>query len=232
MASRRLIAWLAAAVLVLAGLFVFWRFVWFFRDPPRTAPAAPGFVSPADGTVVYVKRVRPGEKVWSIKAGLAAAVEDLLQEDVDQPKLVIGIFMSPLDVHYNRAPFDSRVAFIHRHPGRGANVHMGEMHWRSLLGIEPRYSGSVHLVRNERLVTAFEGDYGGGTIRAYAVQIGAKTVQGIESWFAPGEHVARGQTFGMIRVGSQVDLVLPAAGIEALVREGDRVRAGESLVAR
>ena len=40
--------------------YAFWRNVWFYRNPGRTPPAAPGLVSPADGTVVYVKRVEPG----------------------------------------------------------------------------------------------------------------------------------------------------------------------------
>lgn len=233
MASRRLIAALALGAVAAAALFAWWRFVWFFRDPPRAPPAQAGFVSPADGTVVYVKRAAPGEKVWVIKEGLAASVEDIVREDIDRPKLVVGVFMSPLDVHYNRAPFDARVAFIRRHPGRGPNAHMGEMHLRSLLGLEPRYSGSVHLVQNERTVTALEGEYGGQALRAYVVQIGAKTVNGIDSYFAPGERVARGQTFGMIRVGSQVDLVLPwSERLEVLVKEGDRVRAGETILAR
>lgn len=233
MASRRLIAGAAAVGLSAAAMFAGWRYVWFFRDPPRTPPPQAGLVSPADGTVVYVKRAAPGEKVWVIKEGLAASVEDILREDVESPKLVIGVFMSPFDVHYNRAPLDARIAFIRRHPGRGGNAHMGAMHWRSLLGLEPRYAGSEHLVRNERTVTAFEGAYRGQALRAYVVQIGALTVNGIDSYHAPGDRVARGATFGMIRVGSQVDLVVPWTGeLRAQVAPGDRVRAGETILVR
>jgi phosphatidylserine decarboxylase len=65
------------------------------------------------------------------------------------------------------------------------------------------------------------------------VQIGAMSVNGIESWNAPGERVARGATFGMIRVGSQVDLIVPwREGYEVRVRPGDRVSAGETIVIR
>lgn len=226
-------ALLAVAAAGAAGAWAFWRYAWFLRDPPRRPPADEGFVSPADGTVVYVKRAAPGEKVWAIKRGLAAAVEDILHEDVDAPKLVIGVFMSPFDVHHNRVPFDARVAFVHRHPGRGRNAWMAAMHWRSVLGVAPRYAGSEHLVRNERVVTAFEGEYAGEPLRAYVVQIGARTVGGIESNRAPGEFVERGVPFGLIRVGSQVDLVLPLRpGLEPQVREGDRVVAGVTIVAR
>jgi phosphatidylserine decarboxylase len=67
------------------------------------------------------------------------------------------------------------------------------------------------------------------------VQIGAKTVNGIESYFREGDWVERGMKFGMIRIGSQVDVVLPrrkgVKALTALVEPGDRVRAGETIVA-
>jgi phosphatidylserine decarboxylase len=65
----------------------------------------------------------------------------------------------------------------------------------------------LHIVQNERTVTLSQA-----TARSnayYVVQIGARTVNGIDSYFSPGEEVARGQTFGMIRIGSQVDLIVP-----------------------
>ncbi|HEX4445936.1 MAG TPA: phosphatidylserine decarboxylase, partial [Polyangiaceae bacterium] len=76
--------------LACAGGFVFWRNFWFFRDPPRTPPPGAGLVSPADGTVVYVKKVDPGGDVVVIKQGVSAKVGDILREDFDRPKLVIG----------------------------------------------------------------------------------------------------------------------------------------------
>ena len=230
LAARTLIA---AALLTgcVAVAYLFWRHYWFFRDPPRTPPAAEGLLSPADGTVVYAKRVDPGADVVVIKQGVSAKVTDLMREDLDQRKVVVGVFMSPFDVHYNRAPLDARVGFVRRYPSVDGNVHMGAMHWRSVLGIEPRYAGSMHIVQNERAVTQFLGEYRGEALAVYVVQIGALTVNGIDSYFAPGSRLQRGQTFGMIRVGSQVDLIAPwREGFELRVRPGDRVRAGESLL--
>lgn len=230
MATRALIV-AAIAVALLGGAYLFWRHYWFYRDPPRIAPAAPGLLSPADGTVVYVKHVEPGAEVVVIKQGLAARIEDLMREDFDQPKLVIGIFMSPFDVHYNRAPLEARIGFVKRHPGRGSNVHMGRMHWRTLLGLAPRYEGSLHIVNNERTVTRFEGEYAGRPLSLYVVQIGALTVNGIDSYFSPGQQVARGATFGMIRIGSQVDLVVPwRTDFRVHVKPGDVVTAGETIL--
>lgn len=233
MAPRRLILTGIAAAAASAAAYAYWRGVWFYRNPARTPPGEEGLLSPADGTVVYVKRAAPGEDVVVIKEGVAATVGDILREDVSLPKLVVGIFMSPFDVHYNRAPLDARVAFVRRHPARGGNAHMGAMHWRSLLGIEPRFAGSMHIVQNERTVTAFEGSYRGTRLHCYVVQIGALTVNGIDSYFAPGERVARGATFGMIRIGSQVDLVVPwRDSFEVRVAPGDVVRAGETILVR
>ena len=224
----------ALLALVIAGGYLSWRYFWFFRDPERAAPAAPGLLSPADGTVVYVKRVAPGEPVIVIKQGVAATVRDIMGEDFGEPKLVIGIFMSPFDVHYNRAPLSGTVGFIHRHPARGGgNLYMAEMHLRSLLGLAPRYSGSMHIVQNERAVTQINGEYQGAPLACYVVQIGARTVNGIDSFVAEGARVERGATFGMIRVGSQVDVVIPwRAGFEVRVKEGDRAVAGETILVR
>ena len=70
-------------------------------------------------------------------------------------------------------------------------------------------------------------------LRAYVVQIGALTVNGIESFVVPGTSVARGDRFGMIRIGSQVDLIVPwREGLRAAVAPGDAVRAGETIVVR
>ncbi len=222
-----------AALLALCAIcaYLFWRHYWFFRNPVRVPPAAPGLLSPADGTVVYVKRVDPGADVVVIKQGVKATVKDLMGEDFAQPKLVVGIFMSPFDIHYNRAPLAATVGFIHRYPAHGGNASMTEMHLRSLLGIEPRYSGSMHIVQNERAVTQFVGEYGGAPLPVYVVQIGSFTVRGIDTYFPAGAHVERGQTFGMIRIGSQVDLIAPwREGFEVRVRPGDKVVAGETIL--
>jgi phosphatidylserine decarboxylase len=226
---------IAAATLavMIAAVWAFWRYYWFYRDPPRFPPEAPGLVSAADGTVVYVKRVPPHAEVVVIKEGVAATVHDIAREDDGSEKLVIGVFMSPFDIHYNRAPIDGRVAQIRRYPAQPENVYMGEMHWRTVIGQQPLYRGSTHIVQNERAVTRIDGTWAQAPLSVYVVQIGARTVNGIDAFFEPGDAVARGETFGMIRIGSQVDLVVPwREGMQALVREGDRVRAGETLLVR
>ncbi len=225
-------AWLPIAA-VLAAAYFYWRYVWFFRNPSRTAPREEGLVSAADGTVVYVKRVRPGKPVITIKQGLQAALNDIVREDLDKEKILIGVFMSPFDVHYNRAPLSGCVMDVKHHPPKTTNRHMGAMHLRTLMRRRPLYRGSMHLIENERTVTRIDGEYSGESLPCYIVQIAGGSVRGIDSYIPPGGRVARGEIFGMIRIGSQVDLVLPwKAGMEVLVKPGDRVRAGETLLVR
>lgn len=220
-----------SAAAIVGAAYVFWRHVWFWRNPPRTPPAQAGLLAAADGTVVYVKKFTQEDEVISIKRGLAAKLVDITREDSPLPKLLIGVFMSPFDVHYNRAPLSGTVEFVHHHAGHGRNVDMGVMHRRVLARRGPYYEGSAHLVQNERTVTKINGILKGSPASCYVVQIAAKTVAGIDSYVKTGDDVERGAIFGMIRIGSQVDIVVPWRNdLRVWVEPGDRVRAGETLL--
>lgn len=217
--------------LLLLGGFSYWRYIWFFRNPPRHPPPGKGILSPADGTVVYVENVAPAEEVISIKQGLAVSVNDIVREHLAKRKVLIGIFMSPFDVHFNRAPLSGQVGSVRHHPAVTRNLHMGAMHLRTLLRWPPLFRSSLHLLQNERTVTRIDGEFKDQPLSCYVIQIAGGSVSGIDSYVREGETVARGAIFGMIRIGSQVDLVVPfAAGMELKVRPGQKVRAGETVL--
>lgn len=221
----------AATALAAAGAFLYWRYVWFFTNPPRSPPPDEGILSPADGTVVYVRKVAADEPVISVKRGMQVRIPDILRGDPGGICLVIGVFMSPFDVHYNRAPVDGRVVSVRHYPATGRNLHMHPMHLRTLLRRPPYHAGSLHIGHNERSVTRIEGHYGGRVLPCYVVQIAGGSVRGIDSYVTEGQSVQRGAVFGMIRVGSQVDTVLPwTDGMEIRVQPGQKVRAGETLL--
>jgi phosphatidylserine decarboxylase len=227
-----LLAILTSCVATGAILYLFWRHIWFFRNPRRSIPpVGSGILSPADGTVVYVKTVLPGEKVISIKKGREATITDITKEDITQPKILVGIFMSPFNVHYNRAPTAGAVESIRHHPAAGHNLCMARMHYRTVFKRRPLYRNSLHIVQNERTVTRIGASYHGVPASCYVVQIAAKSVSGIESYVNEGDRVDAGQVFGMIRIGSQVDLVMThLEGMKVRVRPGDRVKAGETII--
>jgi phosphatidylserine decarboxylase len=231
MEATRVIAVGCVIAVLAVGLFLFWRYYWFFRNPARIIPNGQNIVSAADGTVVYVKRVKPEEEVLCVKQGVPLKVQDIVRHDVNEVKLVIGVFMSPFDVHFNRIPLTGVVDFIRRHPATPGNRNMGWMHLRTLLGLEPYYHGSRHIAENERAVTRIEARFKGERISYYLVQIAGKSVNGIESFVREGESVTKGQIFGIIKIGSQVDLVLPYRdAMTVKIKPGDRVYAGESIL--
>ena len=217
-------------IIALLG-FLYWRYIWFFRNPPRTIPNRESIISPADGTVVYVKTVEPHEKVIVIKEGSSASINDIARKDLQSRKALIGIFMSPFDVHYNRAPVSGIVKAINHYPAKKNNIHMGQMHLRTTLNLIPYYKNSLHILQNERTVTRIEGNFKGSLLTCYVIQIAGGSVNGIDSYVKEGEYIKRGDIFGMIRIGSQVDIVVPYfKDMQIKVKPGNKVKSGEAIL--
>ena len=81
--------------------------VYFFRDPARVTPLRDGLVvSPADGKVSSIERIKP-------PAELGLGLDERLR---------VSIFLSVLDVHINRAPVAGRVVRSVYVPGKFLNA--------------------------------------------------------------------------------------------------------------
>ena len=204
-----LVVWIVT--IAMATAVVAWR---FFRDPERTPPEGDDIVvSPAEGQVIYVKRSSGGQIPVSEKQGRSYALDELVRTPLDgEDAVIVGIALSFLDVHVNRAPVPGRVLVQRRFPGPFGSL-----------------KDPAAVFVNERATTLIEHR---GT-QVAIVLIASRLVRRIVSFVKEGDDVAVGQRIGVIRFGSQVDLVLPARdGIEILVETGQRVRAGETVVAR
>ncbi len=163
----------------------------FFRDPERQPPSLTEVaVSPADGEVVVVQE--EDEPRW-----------------LEAPAWRIGIFMSVLDVHINRAPLDARVVALHHQPGE----------------FLPAYHDEA-LQRNERCYYHLETPVG----KVLLIQVAGILARRTVSFVQPGDEIQRGERLGLIRFGSRVELYLPRQA-QPLVRPGHRVRAGETPIA-
>lgn len=204
---------LLVAGLALAAAFAILAYR-FYRDPDRTPPQVgdDAVISPADGEVIYVRHSRGGTLPSSTKKGRDYELVELTKTPLrHDDAIVIGIAMSFLDVHVNRAPIAGRVRFRQHFPGRFGSLGRPEM-----------------VYENERATTVIER----GDIEIAMVQIASRLVRQIASYVKVDEEVALGQRVGVIRLGSQVDVVLPARpDVTIQVREGQRVRAGESVLA-
>jgi phosphatidylserine decarboxylase len=199
-----------ALTLTLALAVLLYR---FYRDPQRLPPDAAGLiVSPAEGEILYVQEAPTGILPVSSKLGRAYPLEELTRTPLRrQEAIVIGISMSFLDVHVNRAPIAGKVVLQRHFKGGFGSLKKPEM-----------------VFENERATTLIEGD----GLQVAVVQIASRLVRQISSFVREGESVTLGQRIGVIRFGSQVDLVLPLhPSLRVAVRPGQHVRAGQSVIA-
>lgn len=124
------------------------------------------------------------------------------------PAICIGIFMSPLDVHVNRVPAGGTVEFLDYVPGK------------RLAAYHPKAS-----TENERFYVGLDTPRG----KTLLVQIAGLLARRIASSVRKGDVLTRGQRYGMIKLGSKVEVYLPES-VRPLVAVGDRVRAGETPI--
>jgi phosphatidylserine decarboxylase len=201
---------MGAPLLVFTGLvaYYFWYLawmpaiplglvVWFFRDPPRKVPSAPGLVvSPADGKVAEITRLAHDEFIGG-------------------PAVRIGIFLSIFNVHLNRAPAATRVIAIKYSRGEFLNAMnpesalRNENIWVGLQEIDPPYRRCA--------------------VRPIAGAIARRIVSVLRT----GDVLERGEKFGMIKLGSRTELILPDThNLEICVEVGQKVKAGTTIFAR
>ena len=165
----------------------------FFRDPNRSAGAsAHELVSPADGTVMDIQQVEPP----TFLEGRA---------------IRIGIFMSLLDVHVNRAPMAGTVRYVEHFAGKFRNARAElstDENEHNLIGLQAAAGNKI-------LVNQIAG------IFARRIVCGVKA----------GDPVKQGQRLGMVKFGSRVELFVPAGDSPTVkARVGHRVKAGQDVL--
>lgn len=184
----------------------------FWRTPTRSAQADDtDIISPADGNVIYVEKVEAGEVPVSVKGNTFSKLDELTKTNVlDGPCWLVGINMTPFDVHKNCAPIPGRVILNQHFDGKFLSLKLGEA-----------------LKENERNTMVFDHQ---GT-KVGIVQIASKLVRRIDTYVKEGDMLQRGQWVGMIRFGSQVDVIIPQK-YTVNVQVKDQIYAGETTIAR
>jgi phosphatidylserine decarboxylase len=144
--------------------------------------------------------------------GLVVQLDEVQENEfLKTPARYVAIFMNVFDVHVNRSPVAGTVT---------------EMRHRA--GEYKAASRPDAARRNEQQAIVLENETG---LRLLVVQIAGLLARRIIPFVKPGHNLARGERLGMICFGSRVDLYLPLEA-EVLVKVGDRVKAGSSMVAR
>lgn len=135
-------------------------------------------------------------------------------EFIGVPSVRIGIFLSIFNVHINRAPIAGRVLKLHYQPGKFLNA------------MSPKSADE-----NEFMWIGMERTDGPPT-RFAVRQISGLLARKIVCTLQLGQTVTRGEKFGMIKLGSRTELILPADSADIAVKVGDKIRAGADLIAR
>jgi phosphatidylserine decarboxylase len=166
--------------------------VQFFRNPSRNTPQGEGLIiAPADGKVVVIENVEEGEYFK------------------DQRKQV-SIFMSPVNVHVNRAPVTGKVLYQKYFPGK------------YLVAWHPKSS-----TENERTTVVMEENGKQILFR----QIAGALARRIVCYVKPGHELKKGDEYGFIKFGSRIDLYLPLDA-EILVELNQKTVGGETVIAK
>lgn len=177
--------------LTLVGIGLTGFLLAFFRDPERQVPGSVGLVvAPADGRVIEVEG---GVRV----------------PELPGPVSRVSIFMSPFNVHVNRAPISGTVRSVHHQAGK----------FRA--AFSPK--ASLDNERNSILMVDERNE------QFLMIQIAGALARRIVCYVTPDTRLERGARCGMIMFGSRVDLYVPEC-VSIRVQSGARLRAGESVV--
>lgn len=159
------------------------------------------------------ERVIPQEQGVAVSPadGKVIKVETMRDPMTGEDRTTICVFMNVFNVHVNRMPVAGRIARISYFGGKFLNASFDK--------------ASTDNERNAVLVEDAEG-------KSWTmVQIAGLIARRIICWGEEGDSLSRGQRFGLIKFGSRVDLYLPV-DYEPKVRIGDKVFAGQSILAR
>jgi phosphatidylserine decarboxylase len=176
---------------------------YFFRDPARVTPIRRA----ADGTVSDTLIISPADGVISL---LEQAVPPVELNLGDAPMTRISVFMNVFNCHVNRAPIGGTITEVAYREGKFLNAAMDK--------------ASVDNERNGLTIEMADGR------RLGVVQIAGLVARRILCEVKPGQAIATGARFGLIRFGSRLDVYLPE-GVVPLVALGQSTIAGETVLA-
>lgn len=211
-------------IIIIIAVFILILFLLnFYRDPERRIPKGSNITSPADGKIISIidtskidtSKIGTSKSPIKIEKGLFGKVKALTQ-DISDNCYAISIFMSPLDVHINRAPIDGIVKHTRHTRGRFfAAYDIGK---------------SLQNEKNEIIIQ-------NKNMKIKVIQIAGFLARRIKCYVRKNQKINKGDRIGMIALGSQVTLIIPIIpkiiprGVELKVKAGDKVKAGETIMA-
>jgi phosphatidylserine decarboxylase len=184
--------WIRVAILI-GSVLLFFLIIQFFRNPKRETELNDAHViAPVDGKVVVIEEV-------------------FEKEYFKDQRLMVSVFMSPINVHVTRHPVGGIVKYSKYHPGK------------YLVAWHPKASEE-----NERTTVVVENKVAGEVLYR---QIAGALAKRIVNYANEGEEVIQGSDSGFIKFGSRVDVFLPL-GTPLEVKLNQKVKGGISQIAK
>lgn len=200
-----------ATFLIVLACIAYYQF-WFLRMPTRHTPNdSAAFISPANGEVVAVLHWTADSIAWEKDAG----VVQVMTTDVDSSGWLIAIEMDVTNVHYQKAPMAAR--FLKNEYVKGQ--------FNNALIQTNRFGLRLENERNDLLFETKNG------LRYKVIQVAGLLARRIEDYVEPQQEVVAGEVIGLIKMGSQVGLILPENTLPT-VKIGQTVIDGETVLAK
>jgi phosphatidylserine decarboxylase len=196
---------------LILGLAFTLTMIRFWRTPQRKIKAKQNeIISPADGNIIYIKKIEKGTIPLSVKKNVTATLHEFINTELlNTPCWIIGINMTPFDVHKNCAPINGEIISINKFKGQFLSLKNPEVYGQ-----------------NERTSIVIKNE----EVSVGVVQTASKLVRRIDTYKNIGDQIKKGEWYGMIRFGSQVDLILPDfCSIKANI--GDQIYASKTILA-
>jgi phosphatidylserine decarboxylase len=184
--------WLLKTIQIIVLIFLF-LILQFFRNPTRVADNSDNHIlAPVDGKVVVIEEVYEPEYF-------------------KDKRLMVSIFMSPINVHVTRYALNGVVKYSKYHPGK------------YLVAWHPKASEE-----NERTTVVINNRVYGEVMYR---QIAGALARRIVNYAQEGMRVVQGKDAGFIKFGSRVDLYLPL-GTEVTVKIGDKAIGNKTVICK
>lgn len=198
-------------VITVFSLLILYRF-YFLRNPKRKITIGDNIVSPADGRIVKIIKY-DHEKEFELREKKLGKVL-VKTADVAPQGWLIVIMMNIHNMHRQKAPMDSEVLSVKYTKGKFFNAIRKAHNMRAALENES----------NEILL-----DTAIGNIKV--VQVAGLLAKKIVCAVEVGQSLKKGENLGLIKLGSQVIIVLPEDNVELKIKEKMKVKAGLTVIA-
>ena len=185
---------------------------YFLRQPARRVPNNENlFVSPANGEIIAIIK-NPTDNTIIYKDN--NEVLDHFIDWIGSWATMVSIMMTPLDVHYQRAPSDATL------------IEEKYVRWRryNAMKTDPTMKSTL---QNEYNAMLFESDNG---VRYRIVQIAWTVARRIVSFVDIEDEVEKWEVIWLIKFWSQVTIIFDS-NVEVIANIWDKVVDGETVLA-